>query len=267
MNDLLLFLENYIRFRIETELNAPTVTAQPSLPDLNQIENPDALVRFCLEHQLTEPEILIVTLAIAPHISSGLLARMILQLFPTGGEFAEFGGFKGKNHRGIVPTGETALFILAGNDPLARMEVKKLIDGSSRLSEQNIVTLGPVPPGEPLVSGVLMVDHETMEMMTTGRAVKPSLNAEFPATLIETGMTWEDLILNKETIEEVKEIETWLKYNDVILDEWGMEGKIKPGYRVMFYGPPGTGKTLTAALLGKFTNRDVYRIDLSMVVL
>ena len=34
----------------------------------------------------------------------------------------------------------------------------------------------------------------------------------------------------------------------------------------MLYGPPGTGKTLTAALLGKFTNRDVYRIDLSMVV-
>jgi SpoVK/Ycf46/Vps4 family AAA+-type ATPase len=34
----------------------------------------------------------------------------------------------------------------------------------------------------------------------------------------------------------------------------------------MFYGPPGTGKTMTASLLGKYTNRDVYRIDLSMVV-
>ena len=48
--------------------------------------------------------------------------------------------------------------------------------------------------------------------------------------------------------------------------DWGMEGKIKPGYRVMFYGAPGTGKTLTASLLGKYTGRDVYRIDLSMVV-
>ena len=34
----------------------------------------------------------------------------------------------------------------------------------------------------------------------------------------------------------------------------------------MFYGSPGTGKTLTACLLGKHTGRDVYRIDLSMVV-
>ena len=34
----------------------------------------------------------------------------------------------------------------------------------------------------------------------------------------------------------------------------------------MFYGPPGTGKTLTAALLGKISGLEVYRIDLSMVV-
>ncbi|MCC8186739.1 MAG: ATP-binding protein [Bacteroides sp.] len=34
----------------------------------------------------------------------------------------------------------------------------------------------------------------------------------------------------------------------------------------MFYGPPGTGKTLTATLLGKRTQRPVYRVDLSAVV-
>jgi len=45
-----------------------------------------------------------------------------------------------------------------------------------------------------------------------------------------------------------------------------MKGKIKPGFRVLFHGPPGTGKTMTACLLGKYTGRDVFRIDLSMVV-
>jgi len=34
----------------------------------------------------------------------------------------------------------------------------------------------------------------------------------------------------------------------------------------LFYGPPGTGKTLTACLLGKSTGKDVYRVDLSMIV-
>lgn len=267
MNELLTYLEDYIRFRIETELGAETVTARPSLPKLRKKgKKSDALQQFLLDQELTKEEILIVTLAITPHINAGFLARIISSLFPTGGEFAEFGGVKGKTHRGILPTGETALYILAGNDPVERMEAKKLLDGSSRLSEQGIISLGPVANGEPLVSGILEIDHETMELMSTGRPVKPSLNADFPASLIQTGMTWDDLILNSDTLNEVKEIETWLKYNNVIMKDWGMEGKIKPGYRVMLYGPPGTGKTLTAALLGKFTNRDVYRIDLSMVV-
>jgi len=50
------------------------------------------------------------------------------------------------------------------------------------------------------------------------------------------------------------------------MKEWGLYKKIKPGYRSLFYGPPGTGKTLTASLLGKTSARDVYRVDLSMIV-
>jgi SpoVK/Ycf46/Vps4 family AAA+-type ATPase len=45
-----------------------------------------------------------------------------------------------------------------------------------------------------------------------------------------------------------------------------MYKKIKPGYRALFYGPPGTGKTLTATLLGKYTGKEVFRIDLSRVI-
>ncbi len=47
---------------------------------------------------------------------------------------------------------------------------------------------------------------------------------------------------------------------------WGMHRKIKPGYRVLFHGPPGTGKTLTATLIGKYTGKDVFKIDLSLIV-
>ena len=49
------------------------------------------------------------------------------------------------------------------------------------------------------------------------------------------------------------------------MNDWGMKGKIKPGYRALFHGPPGTGKTLTASLMGKATGKDVYRIDISMI--
>jgi SpoVK/Ycf46/Vps4 family AAA+-type ATPase len=50
------------------------------------------------------------------------------------------------------------------------------------------------------------------------------------------------------------------------MNKWNLKRWAKPGYRVLFHGPPGTGKTLAATILGKNTQRDVFRIDLSMVV-
>ena len=68
------------------------------------------------------------------------------------------------------------------------------------------------------------------------------------------------------TLKQIDEIKAWIQYGDQLLQEWGLKAKIRPGYRSLFYGPPGTGKTLTATLLGKATQKDVYRIDLSMIV-
>lgn len=65
---------------------------------------------------------------------------------------------------------------------------------------------------------------------------------------------------------DLEEICTWVNHQHVIMNEWGLQRFLKPGYRALFYGPPGTGKTLAATLIGKKNGIDVYRIDLSMVV-
>jgi len=123
-----------------------------------------------------------------------------------------------------------------------------------------------VPVGEPRLSGRLIMEHEYVELFTIGKISKPKLNSNFPAQLIETNLKWDDLILSEKTTTQISEIETWLKHNEVLMNKWGMKNRIKPGFRALFSGPPGTGKTLTASLLGKYTNRDVFRIDLSLVV-
>jgi len=120
--------------------------------------------------------------------------------------------------------------------------------------------------GEPKMSGQLILDDEYVDLFTMGKISKPKLSSNFPAQLISTELEWSDLVLQKKTLNEINEIETWLKHNDALLADWQMKGKIKPGFRILFYGPPGTGKTMTACLLGKYTKRDVFRIDLSMVV-
>jgi SpoVK/Ycf46/Vps4 family AAA+-type ATPase len=50
------------------------------------------------------------------------------------------------------------------------------------------------------------------------------------------------------------------------MEDWDMKHRLRQGYRVLFYGPPGTGKTLTANVLGNETGKEVFKIDLSMVV-
>ena len=74
------------------------------------------------------------------------------------------------------------------------------------------------------------------------------------------------MILDYDTQEALEEINTWIKHQHTILENWGLNRILKPGYRALFYGPPGTGKTLAATLLGKKNQMDVYRVDLSMIV-
>nr|WP_218921466.1 ATP-binding protein [Haliscomenobacter hydrossis] len=173
---------------------------------------------------------------------------------------------RGQNHRDILPTGETAQFILAGDDLEKRLEVQRMFSTDHWFHQKGILHLEAVPPGEPMMSGRIILDPEVVEMLTLGKVSKPRFSTDFPAEYISTGMDWDDLVLAPGTLKQIREIESWVRHQETFFETWGMGKRVKPGYRVLFHGPPGTGKTLTATLLGKTTGRDVFKIDLSMVV-
>jgi SpoVK/Ycf46/Vps4 family AAA+-type ATPase len=89
---------------------------------------------------------------------------------------------------------------------------------------------------------------------------------DFPAERIATQLEWDDLILHPHTLHQIRDLENWMRWNETLMKEWGLKKHVKRGYRSLFYGPPGTGKTLTATLLGKYTGKEVYRVDLSQTV-
>lgn len=211
-------------------------------------------------------EFALLTLALVPHLQPSFLGKIISELLPEGGEFPEFGGVRGTNHRGILPTGETAQFILAGDDLERRLEIQCILSSDHWFARKRILWLDPVREGEPVMSGRIIIDPEIVEEIVTGKVARPAFGIEFPAEYIETAMDWDDLVLNPATLGQIREIENWITHNDTLLNDWGMKKRIKPGYRALFYGPSGTGKTLTATLLGKYTAKDVFRVDLSRVV-
>jgi len=235
-----------------------------SLLDFYKTET--GLSKFIEQFNPNYEEFVMILLTIAPMLRPGFFNQIIAEYLPEGGEFPEFGGVKGQNHRDLLPTGETAQFVIAGDDLEKRLDVQRILSSDHWFSKKHILWLEHVPDGEPLMSGRLVLDPEIVEQLTTGTVSKPRFSIDFPAEYIETEMEWDDLVLHPKTLHQIKEIEHWIAHNHTLLHDWGMKKRIKPGYRALFYGPPGTGKTLTATLLGKYTGKDVYRIDLSRVV-
>ena len=222
--------------------------------------------RFVKNHNLDFEERFLLILALTPHIKPELLDMFLVKNPDTDKIYTEFGGKTGRNHTGFLPTGETAMFILAANDLNLRFALQRLFDGQHKFSRESILWLENTEKEEPMLSGVLTVSQEILDLFTIGEARKPNFSANFPAKLLTTHMDWPDLILSPNLQSRIKEIETWLTHSRKLMKDRHFEKILKPGYKALFYGPGGTGKTTTAALLGKKNNRDVYRIDLSQMV-
>lgn len=258
------YLKELIKYRIDIYFNKETETSKPVIPIYKNWEL--FVPEMCIDAELSEEEKIVLLLALCPHIYSNLLDSIIQDRLSATGDFPQLGGVRGKNYRGFLPTGETALFITAGEDIEKRKEIQGFFDPDHFFAKHRILWLEEPVAGEPRMSGKIVFSQEYVELFTLGKVSKPEFSMKFPAQILETEMKWEDLVLSTETNLQIQELQTWITHGDTLLQDWGMHKKLKPGYRALFHGPPGTGKTLTASLLGKYTGKDVYKIDLSMVV-
>ncbi len=224
-----------------------------------------------LEKVTGEPDIpfgerVVIMLALMPHTCPQGLDIFFVQNKDFDRQYTEFGGWKGLSHGGFLPTGETASFIIAGEDMEKKKAVIRMFQRDHWFYTQNILRLEGAGEGEPFLSGQLRPSEEFLSRVLLDKEYKPDYNMGFPAKLITTPLEWEDMILDYDTREALEEINTWIGRQHTIMEDWGLARILKPGYRALFYGPPGTGKTLATTLLGKKNNMDVYRVDLSMIV-
>nr|DAY47198.1 MAG TPA: ATPase [Caudoviricetes sp.] len=208
----------------------------------------------------------IIMLALMPHTCPQALDIFFVQNKNFDRQYTEFGGWKGLSHGGFLPTGETASFIIAGEDMEKKKTVIRMFQRDYWFYTKSILRLEGAGEGEPFLSGQLRPSEEFLSHVLLDREYKPDYNIGFPAKRITTELEWKDMILDYNTLEALEEINTWIEHQHTIMEEWGLKRFLKPGYRALFYGPPGTGKTLAATLLGKKNDMDVYRVDLSMIV-
>ena len=232
----------------------------PAPPDLGSLTTPYAQIVY--KYKLTKNDRLALILALAPHLWPSLLDCFFLKNQRYDRKFTEFGGFVPKYHSGFIPTGGTLAFILAGTSPVARTQVYQMFQSQHCFSQQHLLSLNTVGVDDPQLSGTLQVGRHILEQLDV-EIHQPAATSAFPAQLLTTGQTWQDLVINDYLARELEDITLWQQHQKTLYQKWNMAAKLRPGYRVLFYGPPGTGKTMTAALLGKRLGRSVYRIDLS----
>ena len=263
----LLWLKNVLQLR--SQLNAGNANGYSDIQDLGPPKlgrSKSGYAELIKENKFGFTERFLIILAAVPHVKPELLDVFLQKNKTTNQLFSEFGGRISPQSNGFLPTGETAMFVLAGNNLDRRFSLLKPFEGDHAFARNQILWLEAVPEGEPILTGLLTLSQEVLDKITSGKVRKPTFSAEFPARLLTTKMQWDDLVLNSATFEQIEEIETWLTHKDTLMREWGMEKVLKPGYKALFYGSPGTGKSLSAALLGKKTGMDVYRVDLSQMV-
>jgi DNA polymerase III delta prime subunit len=234
---------------------------------------------------IRQDELTVLLIGITPHIQPELLdiideiIHKAVKAEKISGDFADIGGVRGKNSRFFLPTGQTTLFLIADNDFSRRLQVQQLFGAEHIFWEKKIIWLEDMQNGEPAMHGRIILSPDYVDLLTYGTHKSPQFSISFPAKKIAPGKPFDtndddqppppsfnDLVIPDELREQINELKSWLDFNEELMTTYKMKGRLKKGYRTLFYGPPGTGKTFTAQILGNDLHKEVYKIDLSMVV-
>ncbi len=255
------WLDNLIQTRISNYFN--TESKLPTIKSLNLEES--YYKNFIEKNNLTlnERKILVLCLAVelAPNLLDIFLTKNKLYDMP----FSEFGGITNTTYNSFIPTIQTALFLIAGDDRVEYIDNIQLFNSTNKLYKMTILESSEFNNSINFIHNKLSLSKNTLNLILYGNETDYKFSVNFPATLQTTNYEWEDLVLSQYTMEHLTELDMWLKHSNTLLNNWNMSKSINKGYKALFYGSSGTGKTLTASLLGKRFNKLVYRIDLSKV--
>ena len=86
------------------------------------------------------------------------------------------------------------------------------------------------------------------------------------ADRIRPTRTWEDLVLDPERTDQVREVARRCRYRETVYGDWGFAHEPSAGVVALFAGPSGTGKTLAAEVIAADLGVDLYKIDLANLV-
>ena len=95
-NQILIYLKELIKYRMDLEFGGSPTKPKPFQLD----EDTSELSSFIRQNHLSGNELVVLFLALVPHLIPDFFGKLIGEYLPNGGDFPEFGGVKGKKPPG-----------------------------------------------------------------------------------------------------------------------------------------------------------------------
>mgnify|MGYP000930054759 CR=1 FL=1 len=132
------FLEQLISYRLNVRFANDSTLKKP-VPDFSKWSR--KLSEFIKVNKLNEDEACLLLIAMSAHLQSDLFDNLIQASLQHAGDFQKIGGVRGKDFRGFLPTGETAVFLLADDDFEKKLMIQKNKRTLNQLKLKNQISM------------------------------------------------------------------------------------------------------------------------------
>ncbi|EAY26521.1 ATP-binding protein [Microscilla marina] len=216
------------------------------------------------------PERLLLALGIARSTFPQVF-KPLVKVYKNVDKQYEFGGILEAGSNRFIPTLRTLFFLLSGSDLQDQFYHHLSFTHQHVLFEHNIMKIEADGRkerafDEDLLYQAIKLTDAHLKYFLGDPAPTLDSDLDFPATLLQTNKTFDDLVLPDKIIKQLHGPMNYIRNYEKLMQKEDTGGKIKPGYVILLYGKPGTGKTMTASVMGNYLGIEVYYLNLSRVV-
>jgi Winged helix domain, variant/ATPase family associated with various cellular activities (AAA) len=175
------------------------------------------------------------------------------------------------------PSWSTAVPHREDVDPAEAAERERWWDEATGALEVDVSALGGLQLGPAAIRRSVVAATarahalgETLspQHLATGARDQNSVGLERLARRVTPSVGWADMVLQVDTLTQLRHLAARVSQRTKVLDEWGLRrgGGRGEGITALFSGESGTGKTMAAEVIASELALDMYVIDLSTVV-
>jgi len=264
----MLWLEGLIKARMEELEGASRMNIEEHAESIDAqfLKENTAFFKLLHEYSNTYVEYLMISLCFAAWFRPRSLKELARKKEKSDEGYAETGIMgNGVNNR-FIPSLQTVLFLLAGTNMVKQAYYHTIIADHPMFKDQVLQLRKPYANNYFPLDQIIELDIAYYNYLLHGKRPRFDETFDFPAQLLETNKSMDDLILKEGTKDQLQLIMNYARYQDQLFGREDVSAKFNPGMLCMLYGPPGTGKSFSVAVMSKALQMDAYRIDLSQVI-